>query len=63
MTIENMNVQAKGRGRRSRGGIWSAADVHALSLTNIQGENAENVSGAMAPQAEGIANMRMRRRY
>ena len=34
---------------------------HALSLTNIQGEYAENVSGAKALQAEGIANVRRRR--
>ena len=43
------------------GRLWPAADVHALSLANMQGEYAEIVSGAMALQAAAMANMRRRR--
>src|ERR1700722_2007429 len=43
------------------GRLWPAADVHALSLANLQGEYAEIVSGAMALQAAAMANMRRRR--
>jgi nicotinamidase-related amidase len=44
------------------GRLWPAADVHALSLANMQGEYAEVVSGAMALQAAGMANARRRKR-
>jgi nicotinamidase-related amidase len=44
------------------GRLWPAADVHDLSLANMQGEYAEVVSSALALQAAGMANARRRRR-
>jgi nicotinamidase-related amidase len=43
------------------GRLWSAADVHALSLANMHGEYAEVVSGAMTLQAAAMANARRRK--
>jgi nicotinamidase-related amidase len=43
------------------GRLWPAADVHALSLANMQGEYAEIVSSAVALQAAGMANARRRK--
>jgi nicotinamidase-related amidase len=44
------------------GRLWSAADVHALSLANLHGEYAEVVDGAAALRAAAMANVRRRRR-
>jgi nicotinamidase-related amidase len=44
------------------GRVWPAADVHALSLANMQGEYAEVVDCAMTLQAAAMANVRRRRR-
>ena len=44
------------------GRLWPAADVHALSLANMQGEYAEVVDGAAALRAAALANARRRRR-
>ena len=43
------------------GRLWPAADVHALSLANMQGEYAEIVSGAATLRAAGMANARRRK--
>ena len=43
------------------GRLWPAADVHALSLANMQGEYAEVVDGAMALRAAALANARRRK--
>ena len=43
------------------GRLWPAADVHALSLANMQGEYAEVVDGATALRAAAMANVRRRR--
>jgi nicotinamidase-related amidase len=49
--------------KRDLGGrLWPAADVHALSLANMQGEYAEVVDCAMALRAAETANLRRRRR-
>ena len=44
------------------GRVWPAADVHALSLANMQGEYAEVVDAARTLQAAAMANVRRRRR-
>ena len=43
------------------GRLWTADEVHALSLANMQGEYADVVSSAMTLQAAGMANARRRR--
>ena len=43
------------------GRIWPAADVHALSLANMQDEYAEVVDSAAALRAAGMANARRRK--
>jgi nicotinamidase-related amidase len=46
-----------------RGGrLWSAEEIQALSLANLQGAYAEVVDGATALQAAALANLRRRRR-
>lgn len=44
------------------GRLWAAADVHALSLANMQGEYAEVVDSATTLRAAAMANARRRRR-
>jgi nicotinamidase-related amidase len=44
------------------GRLWSAEDVHALSLANMQGEYAAVVDTARTLVAAGMANARRRRR-
>ena len=44
------------------GRLWPAADVHALSLANMQGEYAEVVDSATTLRAAAMANARRRRR-
>ncbi|WP_158812766.1 cysteine hydrolase family protein [Methylocapsa sp. S129] len=43
------------------GRLWPAADVHALSLANMQGEYAEVVDSAAALRAAAMANARRRK--